>query len=90
MWETVLIISMVALATILFVTQEHLWKAVDKLKFSTGLVFLALAGLTLFFEQDQDIDPYRILLGASHVFFGLRCVNNCDGARGTMLPSNVC
>lgn len=71
LWETVLILSMVMLAIVLFITQEHLWKAVDKLKFSTGLVFLGLAALLLFFEQDEDIDPYKLLLGAAHVFFGL-------------------
>ena len=36
LWETVLILSMVLLAVVLFLTQDHLWKAVDKLKFSTG------------------------------------------------------
>ena len=84
MWETVLIISMVVLATILFVTQEHLWKAVDKLKFSTGMVFLLLAGLLIFFEQDETIDPYKLLLGAAHVFFGLRSVSKSDSSQGSV------
>ena len=36
LWEAVLILSVVALAVVLFLTQDHLWKNVDKLKFSTG------------------------------------------------------
>ena len=38
------------------------------------MVFMGLSAGLLFFEQDEDIDPYKLLLGAAHVFFGLGCV----------------